>query len=351
MRIAIVNDDLVSTRILDHIVTINDEHEVAWTAYNGKQAVSKCLSDTPDIVLMDLKMPEMDGVEATRQIMKKSPCPILIVTASVRGNASMVFEAMGAGAMDVINTPTLTKDDASEAIQAIHKKIKTIGKLNSSIRRLQSAESKKPATSRNIDTHLPLIAIGSSTGGPSALAEILSTLPADLNAGVIIIQHVDAEFATSLASWLDEQTPLKVRIAVNGDQPAPGEVLVAGTADHLIFNKRGTLIYTEEPVDYVFRPSADVFFKSAAEYWPGSIIGLILTGMGKDGAEGLLSIRNKGMYTLAQNKETCAVYGMPKAAVELNAAVDSLPLSKISAKIIEKLGTLAVMPKFKQEIK
>lgn len=348
MRIAIVNDDIVSTRILDHIVTIDNEHEVAWIAYDGKQAVSKCLDDTPDIILMDLKMPEMDGVEATRKIMKQSPCPILIVTASVQGNASMVFEAMGAGAMDVINTPTLTKDDSSGAIKAIHKKINTIDKLNSSIKRLRAIENKKPAASRKLDTHFPLIAIGSSTGGPSALANILSKLPADLNAGVIIIQHVDAEFSASLANWLDEQTPLKVRIAVNGDQPAPGEVLIAGTADHLIFNKRGTLIYTEEPKDYVYRPSADVFFKSAAKHWAGTIIGVLLTGMGRDGAEGLLSIRNKGMYTLAQNEKTCAVYGMPKAAVELNAADDVLPLNKISDKIMEALEILP--EKIKREI-
>jgi two-component system response regulator WspF len=348
MRIAIVNDDLVSTRILDHIVTIDDEHEVAWIAYDGNQAVSKCLDDTPDIILMDLKMPEMNGVEATRQIMKQSPCSILIVTASVKGNASMVFEAMGAGAMDVISTPTLTKDDTSGAIKAIHKKIKTIGRLNSSTKILHAVENKKPAASKDIDAPLPLIAIGSSTGGPSALVDILSALPANLNAGIIIVQHVDAEFSASMATWLDEQTPLEVRIAVSGDKPEPGKVLVAGTADHLIFNKRGTLIYTEEPIDYAYRPSADVFFKSAAKYWPGTIIGVLLTGMGRDGAEGLLAIRNKNMYTIAQNKETCAVYGMPKEAVKLNAAVDVLPLNKISDKLMEKLEVIP--EKLKQEM-
>lgn len=349
MRIAIVNDDLASARILDHIVTLDSNHEVVWIAHNGKQAISMCIENTPDIILMDLKMPEMNGIEATRQIMKECPCSILIVTASVKSNSSMVFEAMGAGAMDVIRTPTLDKEKGSEAIEAIHKKITTIGRLRFTADYRPNAR-KKSASLKDNNKHLPLIAIGSSTGGPAALAEILSKLPGNLNAGIVIIQHVDAEFSSGLATWLDEQTSLKVRIAKNGDQPAPGLALIAGTADHLIFNKKGTLVYTEDPIDYVYRPSADVFFKSAAEYWPDTIIGIILTGMGRDGAKGLLAIRNKDMYTLAQDKETSAVYGMPKTAVEMNAAVDVLSLDKISDKIIEELEIQTVKTEIKQEI-
>ncbi len=347
MRIAIVNDDLISTRILEHIVTLEDKHKVIWTAIDGLEAVHKCKDDTPDIILMDLIMPVMNGVEATREIMENSPCPILIVTVSKEDNYAMVFDAMGAGAMDVINTPTLNEKDKIEAINALHHKIDIIGRLSA---------DKKPTHHKKTEAvpkfgnhkHVPLIAIGSSTGGPAALAQILSELPADINAAIVIIQHVDKAFSTGMAKWLNEQTSLNVRIAKNGDQPEPGSVLIAGTADHLILNKSGTLLYTEDPVDYAYRPSADVFFKTAAEYWPTTIIGILLTGMGRDGAEGLLSIKTKGMHTIAQNEETCAVYGMPKAAVEENAASEILPLDEISGKLLELLRIPAVRLRKKQ---
>lgn len=231
MRIAIVNDDQISVRILDHIVTLDNKHEVVWTATNGIQAVKKCEDDTPDIILMDLIMPEMNGIETTRKIMENSPCPILITTISKEDNAAMVFEAMGAGALDVVNTPTLNEKDKIKSINTLYHKIDIIGSIS---------EYNKPVPDKKTELqsqfdkneHVPLIAIGSSTGGPTALARILSELPDDLNAAIVIIQHVDQDFSESMAKWLDEQTPLNVRLAKNGDQPEPGLILLAGTADH-----------------------------------------------------------------------------------------------------------------------
>jgi two-component system response regulator WspF len=341
MRIAIVNDVMAIAESLKNIVTASNRHEVIWIAYNGKEAVEKCAADTPDLILMDLIMPVMDGVDATTQIMNKTPCAILIVTASVHGNANKVFGAMGAGALDVISTPTLNKDDREKNIQALHHKIDTIGKL---VFRSKSTKKEiKVPVKPEEGSAIPLVAIGSSTGGPSALAKVLQKIPGDTRACFVIVQHVDSNFAESLASWLNDQTDLTVRVAKENDRPEAGVVLVAGTSDHLIMKKNGQVGYTPYPEDYVYRPSVDVFFSSATKYWGTTIIGVLLTGMGKDGAKGLLDIKNSKMLTIAQDKETCAVYGMPKAAAEINAATKVLPINDIGNAIMSGLRKLEKM--------
>jgi two-component system response regulator WspF len=183
---------------------------------------------------------------------------------------------------------------------------------------------------------MELVAIGSSTGGPKALATILSKLPSNLNAAIVIVQHVDGHFSSGFADWLNQQIPLPVRLAVPGDYLQKGTVLVAGTNDHLYLNPDLTLCYTKNPIDYPYRPSVNVFFNSLAQHWKKKGTGILLTGMGKDGAEGLNALRLQGWHTIAQNQESCIVYGMPKAAVELNAAVQVLSLENISI-YIQKL--------------
>ena len=337
MRIAIVNDVAMIVEILARVITEHTEHDVAWTATNGHEAVEKCRGDRPDIILMDLIMPEMDGIEATRRIMDATPCAILVVTASVNSNAGMVFEAMAAGALDAINTPTLGGNSEFIGLDMFQKKISTIGKLIARSTPLRPKIIETEAVAEAPRSHLPLIAIGSSTGGPGALAKILTQMPRDLDAGVVIIQHVDSQFAPGLANWLNEQGPVPVRLAEPGDRPRAGQVLIAGTSDHLVLQPNGRLDYSAEPKDYVYRPSVDVFFNSAVDHWPSPIIGVLLTGMGRDGANGLLALRRKHMYTIAQNQATCAVYGMPKAAVELNAAEDILPIDDIGPALLTAL--------------
>jgi len=324
MRIAIVNDMKMAVEALRRTVLSKPEYEVAWVAENGAEAVRRCAADVPDLILMDIIMPGMDGVEATRQIMEKSPCAILIVTASVTQNVSQVFQAMGVGALDAVSTPNLASEQGSEELL---RKIKTIGRLlDVNVRR----PGISPSTAAAGKNDSWLLAIGSSTGGPAALAKIISKFPADLAAGVVIIQHVDENFAPGLAEWLHQQSPLPVRLAREGDRIESGKVLVAGTNNHLYIKANGTLGYKVEPAATPYRPSVDVFFDSVASSWTGHCIAALLTGMGRDGAEGLLGLRKKGLFTIAQNAETCAVYGMPKAAAELNAAVKVLPIDTIA---------------------
>ncbi|WP_066374890.1 MULTISPECIES: chemotaxis response regulator protein-glutamate methylesterase [unclassified Anabaena] len=323
MRIAIVNDMVMAVEILRRTLAKIPDYDVAWVAYDGVEAVTKCAADTPDLILMDVVMPNMDGVEATKRIMKQSPCAIIMVTASVNRYAGQVFEAMSYGALDAINTPT-------EGSTGLLKKISIIAKL------IDKSPRQKIANKQN---NLPsLIAIGASTGGPQALVTILSQLPPDFPGAIVIIQHLDAQFIASFAAWLNAQTPLSVQIANPGVSPQPGKILLAGTNDHLVMRPNLTLEYEQESVDCYYHPSIDVFFKSAAKNWTGKGIGVLLTGMGRDGAQGLKMMRDAGWHTIAQNRSSCVVYGMPKAAVELNAAVEILPVEAIAPACIRSLS-------------
>lgn len=342
MRIGIVNDMDIAVEAIQRVLATTPKHQVAWVARNGAEAVARCARDTPDVVLMDLLMPTMDGVEATRRIMAESPCAILVVTATVEGNASKVFEAMGAGALDAVRTPSVGRSSSSDGATALLSKIDTIG-------RLVGERNGKAANHTGEDTALftrqsRLVAIGSSAGGPAALARILNGLRENFSASVIIVQHVDAQFAPGLASWLNESSKLLVNVAAKGDRPKEGTVLLAGTNDHLIFESGSVLSYTPDPADYSYRPSVDVFFESVARHWRGEVIGVLLTGMGRDGAKGLKMLRRLGHYTIAQDQATSAVYGMPKAAAEMEAATTILPLEKIALALLERFNAIPPQP-------
>jgi two-component system chemotaxis response regulator CheB/two-component system response regulator WspF len=325
MKIGIVNDMPLAVEALRRALDSRPDLEIAWVAQDGGEALDYCVGQTPDVVLMDLVMPKMDGIEATRRIMARAPCAILVVTVDVGANAWRVFEAMGAGALDAVDTPTLAGADARRGAAALIAKIDQIGA------RLASARGAAPAAIvPRAAAGCGLIAIGASAGGPAALATVLGGLPASFAAAIVIVQHVDRAFAEGMAQWLDAQSKLPVRIAREGDIPTAGTVLLAATNDHLHFAAANRLGYTAEPVEMPYRPSVDVFFQSVAARWSGRALGVLLTGMGRDGAIGLKTMRAKGCHTIAQDEATSAVYGMPKAAAALNAAVRILPLPRIA---------------------
>ncbi len=336
MRIGIINDTLMSVEALRRVVTSVPEHEVAWIARDGAQAVALCAADTPDLLLMDLIMPKMDGAQATQQIMKNSPCAILIVTASIKGNSSKVFEAMGYGALDVVSTPALGAQGKPGAAQVLLSKIARIGaKIKGSptpTRTTTSVSKASPASTPTVKNSVPpLVVIGSSTGGSHALTTVLTSLPKNFRSAIAIVQHVDLQFAQGLADWLNCQTPLSVQLAASGSRLEAGKVLIAASNDHLVIDSSLTLRYTPEPQDNPYRPSVDVFFESVAQNWPARGKAVLLTGMGRDGAKGMNLLKAKGWHTIAQDESTCVVYGMPKAAVDLGAAIEVLPLNKIAS--------------------
>ncbi len=333
MKIGIVNDSPTALVALRRVLALRPDHVVIWAARDGAQAVALCERETPDLVLMDLLMPGTDGVEATRRIMAATPCAILVVTASVGAHAARVFDAMGHGAIDAVDTPVLGRGDLQESAAAFLRKIDTVLKLVGTRRFIPSADP--CGDTRAIARRERLVAIGASAGGPAALTAVLAGLPKNFPAALVIVQHVDERFAVGLADWLGANSALPVRVAKEGDRPAAGSVLLAGTNDHLRFISAERVGYTCEPREQSYRPSVDVFFASVGAHWPGEAVGVLLTGMGRDGAQGLKTLRDKGHYTIAQDQATSTVYGMPKAAASLGAAVDILPLELIAPRLVE----------------
>ena len=328
MKIAIVNDLVLATEALRRALAGVPQHQVIWTAADGAEAVRRCVESPPDLVLMDLIMPVMDGIEATRRIMAATPCAIVIVTATVEGNTGRVFEALGAGALDAVNTPSFTGPASRLGAQTLLAKIEMIGRLIGSSGKLPAPPA--PILARNgAGGHRWLFAIGTSAGGPAALAEVLKVFPADTPAAFVAVPHLDESFAPGLAEWLGRQIVMPVRLARRGDVPEPGVVFLPAREDHLVLTAQGALTYTADPVDYVYRPSVDAFFESVATHWQGRAVGVLLTGMGRDGARGLKKMRDANFLTIAQDRATSAVFGMPKAAAELDAAKEILPLARI----------------------
>jgi len=333
MRIAIAYSLSEASEVLRRVIISHPGYEILWSAKDGIEAVEKSAIDTPDLMLIDLSLPGMDGVETTRLIMKEHPCSILIVTPSSSEKAAQVFEALGHGAVDVIDIPSLNEKGRVKGGDILLKKIATIEKLVQKKGRQDNGASML----NNGGSPLPMIAIGSSTGGPKALADILSSLPQNLGATIVIVQHLDVQFAEGLAEWLDEQATLKVILAKTGVRPDQNMAFIAGTNDHLILDADCSFNYVPEPRDYPYRPSVDRFFFSARDFWPGKGVAVLLTGMGRDGARGLLALRKAGWHTIAQNEKTSAVYGMPKAASELGAANEILPMEEIAEAIKQRL--------------
>jgi two-component system response regulator WspF len=262
--------------------------------------------------------------------MAATPCAILVVTATVEGRSGRVFEALGAGALDAVDTPTVTGQGATTGARALLAKIEMLGRL---ITPATVAGSRPPVALRERNRPRPagrwLFAIGASAGGPAALAELLKTFPVGTPAAFVVIQHLDEHFAAGLVQWLGQQVALPVRLARAGDEPEPGVVLLPARDDHLVLTPAGDLDYTPEPVAYAYRPSVDALFESVAMHWRENAVGVLLTGMGRDGAKGLKRMRDAGFATIAQDQATSAVYGMPKAAADLNAAGRILPLDRI----------------------
>ena len=324
MRIGIVNHTAYAAEALRRAIISHSGHEVSWVAQSGADAVAQCLKDKPDAVLMDLAMSDMNGVEATRRIMAASPCAIVVVSSNMVRDTAIIFDAMGAGALDAVTLPVLEHGNGFEGAKALVQKLDKIA-------RLVDPPSARPSLLPRKDSKL--VAIGASAGGPAALATILEALPRDYAASVVIVQHVDPFFAGGLASWLHQHSPLPVRLAEEGDRLHAGRVYVAAREEHLILTSPNRLGYTRTPSETSYRPSVDVFFKSVDHYWQGDVVAVLLTGMGRDGAEGLRLLRGSGYHTIAQDKSTSAVYGMPKAAADLGAATEILALDNIGPRL------------------
>lgn len=335
MRVAIVNDLKMASEVLRRVVQSMPDAEVAWMAENGQQAVQWCQQDRPDLILMDMIMPVMDGAEATRRIMANCPCPILVTTANVKTNISYVYEALGFGAVDAVNTPALGASGSLEGARELIRKMRQVLRLEEAQRPFQSPVPQLAPAIRvaSLAAAPALVAIGASTGGPQVLRTLLGHLPGDRPYALIIVQHLDEVFVPGFVRWLAQETRLPVKTVENGQRPLAGSVLVACTSDHLILDTNACLCYVREPAACFHRPSVDAFFESllTAPIEPG--VAVLLTGMGQDGAQGLYDLRQRGWETIVQDQSSSVVWGMPGTAVRMGAASQVLPAETIGPAI------------------
>lgn len=334
MRIAIANDLKLAVEVLLRIVKSKPQFTVAWIAYNGTEAIEKTKQDPPDLILMDLLMPQKSGEEATKEIMQTCPCPILIVSACVDSCMNMVFETMGAGALDVVSTPFLDELGNIVGADELIRKIDAIGHLTKKTIKKSVPTQLQSTSNIELKPRPRLLLFGASMGGPTTLVKLLKKLQLPQEVAIIIVQHVDSAFLPGFVKWLKDNVALPFLIAEKGEAPEPGKVYVADTKNHLKINERYKFDYVTDETQ-AYTPSVNTLFESIAKVWPSKGVATLLTGMGSDGAVGLLALKNKGWLTLSQNEETSVVYGMPKKAKELQASKECASLDEM-AEIINK---------------
>jgi two-component system chemotaxis response regulator CheB len=336
-RVLVVDDSAVARRLLVRILGARDGFDVVGEAENGRDAVRLAAELRPDVVTMDIRMPVMDGYEATRRIMAAAPVPIVMVSAHQAGEVARSFGALEAGAVTVLPKPSgPASPDHDRQAEELVRTLAAMAGLRLVTRRSRSAP---PATAapRSAPARCGVVAIGASTGGPAALARILRGLPADLAAPVLVVQHIADGFDDGLANWLDSVGPLPVRLARDRDRPEPGRVLVAPNGSHMEL-RAGRIALADGPPVGAHRPAATRLFSSVADEGGERALGVILTGIGRDGTDGLVALRRAGGHVIAHDEATCVVYGMPRAAVEAGAVDEVLPVGEVAAAIRRAVG-------------
>ena len=345
IRVLVVEDSLTARKLLVEVLTANPDIEVVGEAPDGKRGIELCQQLRPDVVTLDMMLPVMSGLAATEYIMANCPTPILIVSSSTnRGEVFKTYDALAAGAVDVLEKPTGDEPDGvweSEFMAKVRmvSQIRVITHLRPRLVGNVRGFSPEPVTSvRRMPgpSGYDVVAIGTSTGGPAASVEILRNLPADFPLPILLVIHIGSTFGTFLADWLDSQSELTVSYAQDGMPLSPvagGRVLMAPPDRHLVVCN-GHLHLTRDPERHSCRPSVDALFESLALSMGRRTIACLLTGMGRDGAQGLLAVRGAGGRTLAQDRDSSAVFGMPQEAIRLGAAQDVLPLREFAPTLV-----------------
>lgn|SRR5574337_598755 len=336
IRVLVVEDSAVTREYLVYLLRQDPAIEVVGNAWNGLEAVEQTERLKPDVILMDVHMPGMNGYEATRQIMARQPTPIVMVSASLmRDEVIMTFQALEAGALTILEKPVGPgHPDAVEAARRLLEMLKLMAEVKV-IRRRPLPESPVVSvpTSAVSDRKVRLIAVGASTGGPQVLATLLSGLPADLAASILVVQHIALGFLPGMVEWLGQGTRLTVKLAEPAESVRPGTVYLAPDGVQMGIARDGRIRLMKEPGEEGFCPSASYLFHSVAESYGPSACGILLTGMGRDGAVGLKRLRAAGGVTIAQDEASSVVFGMPAEAIRLGAAEYVLSPEQIAATI------------------
>ncbi len=351
IKVLVVDDSAFMRKIIGDIVSGDNELELVGIARNGKDALSKIGVLKPDVMTLDVEMPVLNGLETLRQLMGIGPLPVIMVSSHTRQGSETTLEALSAGAVDFVAKPSIIKGESREELETmLPQKIKTAAKARL-FPGLQEDESPVAAGKERVAAAIAgqggaypkaggmtnyVVAIGASTGGPRALENVFRGFPEDLPAAIMVTQHMPAGFTESLAKRLDRVSKLKVKEAGGGERIFPGQAYVAPGGYHLLVKGGQTQLSSTPPVQHV-RPSVDVMMESIAQYYGPSAIGVLLTGMGKDGAEGMAQIKRNGGKTIVQDPATAVIASMPQAAIKNGAADEIVPLDKIAAGVTRLL--------------
>ena len=353
IKVLIVNDSLTAQQVLKRIVSADPDCRVVGIAKDGLEGIELVIAQDPDVVLMDIRMPNLGGVATVRRIMEKYPRPIIIVTATLTAHMPYIYDCLNLGALEVVKTPSLdafrNAEPSAEELQYagsdLLRKIRITFVLRHEVKApLESGqETKKELRLKSRPDELirgvvarKIVVIGASTGGPSAILKIIQNLPSELKASIILLQHIDPDMSIGLAEWFDANCHFGVFAAREGDSLVTGKAFVACDPKDLVVRPNFTVGYEKcKDQDTFNTPCIDVTFKSIARYYGKNVIGVLLTGMGSDGALGLKKIRNAGGRTIAQDEQSSLIYGMPKAARDIEAAEFILPLGDITEKIVK----------------
>lgn len=340
IRVLLVDDSPSVRAVLKRFFSRTPDIQVVGEAEDGAQALRAVLDVQPQVVVMDLQMPVMDGYAAIEQIMSMRPTPIVVLSSrATRNQMQTAFEAIRRGALEVLPKP---EDTASwqQLAESLPETVRAITEAQAQPRpRRRKRSAEEQAALAAMPQELRWVAIGASTGGPAAVRELLVNLPADAPAGFVIVQHIAAGFELGFSDWLNNQLPFDVRLAKDGETLRRGTVRLAPGGSHLRLEPGGVLRFdTVSPARRGHRPSADDLFFSCAESCPREVAGVLLTGMGADGVEGLLALRKAGGLTLVQDEASSVVFGMPRVALEKGAANIALPPKGLARTLIRAWG-------------
>jgi two-component system chemotaxis response regulator CheB len=353
LRVLVAEDSVVARALIVSILGREPGIEVVGEARDGEQAVNMAAELGPDVITNDVHMPKLDGLEATRRIMAETPTPIVVISAIDPSDVRLTFEALDSGALAALGKPSgPTAPDFAARAQEIVSTVRTMAGVRVVKRRPRltrrgtppataaaaapaAAPAGVPAAANAPRRKVDIVAIGSSTGGPDALGKIIGALPAAAPVPILIVQHITVGFHQGLVDWLNNVTPLQVKLGEKGHMPMPGEVILAPGEHHMTVDRNRRLVLNEESPVRGHRPSATQLFRSVTNVYGAKAVGVILTGMGDDGADGLVELRRAGGWVIGQDEATCVVYGMPREAAARGAVSEVRPLPEIAGAIVD----------------
>jgi two-component system chemotaxis response regulator CheB len=336
IRVLVVDDSAFVRKAVVRMLGEGADIEVVGTAADGEEGLARARELRPDVVTLDIKMPNLGGLETLERLMAERPVPVLLLSSLTQEGAEVTLRGLELGAMDFVDKSSVEPMSMLSLTRELLEKVRALG-----VARVKARPEGKACPAPALrEEGAEVVVIAASTGGPSSLQSLVPALPASLRATIFIVQHIPKGFTRSLAERLDARSAIPVREAADGDRVEPARVIIAPAGIHTRLERRGArvrIVLDEEPRDALHRPSADVLMASAAAAYGARTVGVVLTGMGSDGTEGLRAIRAAGGTTLAESEDTCVIYGMPKAAVAAGVVSRVVPLNRMAEEILAEV--------------